>query len=289
MALSTILLLLAAGGAPPAASTGGTAVGGVWPLPSLRTTLPPGGEKKPRCAAVNLTVGVVGTTPGAHPASDVLIRGAARYEAALRRAVLGMQCRHTDQSAGELTLVLLSDNGNEHDNVDKPSLPDVPGPATNYSYSLSVPPVGPAHIGCVSPFGCMYGLETLLQEVLPDGSVASGLTVRDAPEFAWRGMMLDVSSRFAPVAYIKSQLDAMAAVKMSVLHLHLSEGAYRLPTAALPSLNRGVRHYSSTDVAAIINYATDRGIRVVPEVDVSPAALPAALATSLYALQLLIV
>ena len=76
----------------------------------------------------------------------------------------------------------------------------------------------------------------------------------------------------------------MAAVKMSVLHLHLSEGAYQLPTAALPSLNRGVRHYSSTDVAAIINYATDRSIRVVPEVDVSPAALlPAALATSLYA------
>jgi N-acetyl-beta-hexosaminidase len=62
-------------------------------------------------------------------------------------------------------------------------------------------------------------------------------------------------------------LRLLTELSPQVLHLHLSEGAYRLPTDALPALNRGVRHWSREDVRSIVAYATDRGVRVVPEVD----------------------
>lgn len=230
-----------------------------WPVPTSCTSSAGG---QPRCVAANVTVRAVGTAAQEPSRSPVLRRGAARYEAALRRTADLCRANQTSSTADPLiTLVLLAPDGDA-------LLAEKLGLTTNYSYSLSVPPVGAAQIGCSTHFGCLYGLETLLQELLPSGYVTSGFAIRDAPEYAWRGMMLDASSRFAPVEFIKSQIEAMSVVKMSVLHLHLSEGAYRLPTDVLPALNRRARHWTRADVESIVAYAKDRGIRVVPEVHV---------------------
>jgi hypothetical protein len=83
-------------------------------------------------------------------------------------------------------LVVIS---NEHAGASSQEDGEDLGPATNYSYSLYVPPAGAARIECATCFGCLYGLETLLQELLPSGRVASGLAVYDRPVYAWRGMI----------------------------------------------------------------------------------------------------
>jgi hypothetical protein len=194
-----------------------------------------------------------------HPWPPVASRGAARYQALLRPAHPSSGASSSAEHKRLLERVYLAVRTSEA------SL----GPATSYNYSLLIPTAGGAKIECDTAFGCLYGLETLAQALFHGGGcIESGVRVTDAPAYEWRGLMLDVSSRFAPVASVLRQIDAMAAAKMSVLHLHLSEGAYRLPSAAMPQLNSGVRHWSKADVANIVQYAHDRGVRCVPEIDV---------------------
>ena len=84
--------------------------------------------------------------------------------------------------------------------------------------------------------------------------------------------MADTGRRFWPVQTIKSVLDAMATVKMNVLHLHLSDNCrfaveldnYPLLTQRNTGIMAGT--YTTSDIAEIVRYAGDRGIRVIPEV-----------------------
>ena len=90
----------------------------------------------------------------------------------------------------------------------------------------------------------------------------------------WRGLLVDSGRRFAPVPLLKTIIETMAAVKLNVLHLHLSDycrfgvESKRYPnlTAALTGANAG--HYTHADVNDIVAYAGDRGVRVIPEFDV---------------------
>jgi hexosaminidase len=86
--------------------------------------------------------------------------------------------------------------------------------------------------------------------------------------------MIDTGRRFFPMPTVQNLLDTMAAVKLNVLHLHASDMCrwsvesklYPNLTAALTGQMGG--HYTQEDVKAMIKYAGDRGIRVVPEFDV---------------------
>lgn len=126
-------------------------------------------------------------------------------------------------------------------------------------------------------FGAMYALETFLALLGTDGALADGcFALADGPNYAHRGLLLDVGRRFFPVALVRAVLDGMALSKLNVLHFHLSDfGGYKLASAAYPALtahlvdSQGRRlFYSAADVAEIVAYASARGIRVVPEVDV---------------------
>lgn len=94
----------------------------------------------------------------------------------------------------------------------------------------------------------------------------------DKPRFAWRGLMIDVSRHFMSAAAIRRQLDAMEAVKLNVLHLHLTDNeGFRVESRLYPRLHEmgsNGLYYTQDEVRELVAYVRDRGIRVVPEVDV---------------------
>jgi hexosaminidase len=82
---------------------------------------------------------------------------------------------------------------------------------------------------------------------------------------------MDASRHWMPVPVIKRNLDAMAAVKLNVLHWHLSDDqGFRIESRRFPELQRlgsDGNYYTQADVREVIAYARERGIRVVPEFD----------------------
>ncbi|WP_422354426.1 beta-N-acetylhexosaminidase [Roseivirga pacifica] len=122
--------------------------------------------------------------------------------------------------------------------------------------------------------GAMHGLETVLQLLAFDGAtpvIAAG-KVTDEPRFPWRGLMVDVSRHFQPIEVIKRNIDGLAAVKMNVLHLHLTDDqGFRVEVKSYPQLyQKGSdgQYFTQEQLKTIVSYAADRGIRVVPEFDV---------------------
>jgi hexosaminidase len=140
------------------------------------------------------------------------------------------------------------------------------------SYSLQISAVQ-ARLAAPSPLGILHGLETLLQLVDLDSEsfYFPAVSIQDRPRFPWRGLMIDACRHWEPVEVIKRDLDAMAAVKLNVLHWHLSEDqGFRIESKRFPRLQqRGSDglYYTQNQVREVVAYARDRGIRVVPEFD----------------------
>lgn len=141
------------------------------------------------------------------------------------------------------------------------------------AYRLSVSPSG-VTLEADGPAGVLHGLATLpqLAAAAPSGPVLHEARIDDAPRFAWRGIMIDVARHFMSVETIERQIDAMELTKLNVLHWHLSDGTgFRVESLRYPKLQRiGGHHqyYTQGQVRAVVAYAAERGIRVVPEFDV---------------------
>ncbi len=140
------------------------------------------------------------------------------------------------------------------------------------SYELTVADSG-ATLSAANPLGILHGLETFLQlvHITAKGFAVPAVTIRDQPRFPWRGMLVDVSRHFIPLDVLKRNLDGMAAVKMNVLHWHLSDDqGFRVESKKFPKLHgmgsEGL-YYTQAEIRDFIAYAHDRGIRVIPEFD----------------------
>ena len=114
--------------------------------------------------------------------------------------------------------------------------------------------------------------------------------ISDAPHFEHRGMMLDCARHFHPVKRIKFLLDQLARFKFNVFHWHLTDDeGWRIEIDAYPELTRTGAwrgpnetilpqfttisqryggYYSKQDIRDIIGYAADRGVMVIPEIDI---------------------
>jgi len=142
----------------------------------------------------------------------------------------------------------------------------------NEAYTLDVSASG-AKLTAPNVLGVIHGLQTFLQlvEVTPDGFVAPATYIEDSPRFPWRGLTIDVSRHFISVNALKRNIDGMTAVKMNVLHLHLSDDqGFRIASAQFPKLvemGSDGQYYTKAEIRDLIEYASDRGIRVVPEFD----------------------
>ncbi len=145
------------------------------------------------------------------------------------------------------------------------------GEDESYRLSITKDDIG---IDAKTDIGVLRGLETLLQLLKADekGYYFPVVEIEDSPRFPWRGLLIDVCRHFMPVEVIKRNIDGMAAVKMNVLHWHLSEDqGFRVESKIFPKLTElgsdGL-FYTQEQIKEIIQYADDRGIRVVPEFDV---------------------
>lgn len=139
-------------------------------------------------------------------------------------------------------------------------------------YALTVSASG-ATLDAAGPAGILHGLASLLQLAGRDatGAVITHASLNDTPRFRWRGLMIDVSRHFMSIPTLQRQIDAMEMVKLNVLHLHLSDGqGFRVESRLLPRLHTVASHgayYTQKQIRALVTYAAERGIRVVPEFD----------------------
>lgn len=170
-------------------------------------------------------------------------------------------------------------------------------------YDLIATPNG-VILKAYTPEGIFRGIQTIRQ-LLPAeiemNSVEAGVpwtmdcwNITDFPCYPWRGYMADPARHFIPVADIKRSIDQMVAYKFNKLHLHLSDNpGWRIRIDAFPNLTdygsltsysgdsmaeyfNG--YYSKAQFTEIVNYAAERYVEVIPEIDM-PGHIGAALAS----------
>jgi hexosaminidase len=141
------------------------------------------------------------------------------------------------------------------------------------SYELTIT-ASAANLSAPTTLGIIHGLQTFLQlvEITPAGFAVPAVTIKDQPRFPWRGTLIDVSRHFIPIDVLKRNLDGMAAVKLNVLHWHLSDDqGFRVESKVFPKLTgmgSDGMFYTQEEIRDLIAYAHDRGIRVIPEFDI---------------------
>ncbi len=153
-----------------------------------------------------------------------------------------------------------------------------------------------------SASGAFYAVQSLRQMLPPtlensknlivENIKIPTLTIKDEPRFQYRGMHLDVSRHFFPVAFIKEYVDHLAMLKMNTFHWHLTDDqGWRIEIKQYPDLtNKGayreetlIGHYNDTpqqfdgkryggfytqeDVKEIVAYAAKRHVTVIPEIE----------------------
>jgi hexosaminidase len=149
-------------------------------------------------------------------------------------------------------------------------------------------------ISAPSGRGLFYGVQTLRQ-LLPVEPVPGKLisiptgTIQDYPRYKWRGSMLDVARHFFGVADVKRYIDLISSYKMNILHLHLSDDqGWRIEIKSWPNLTKtggstqvgggNGGFYTQEQYAEIVQYARDRYVTIVPEIDL-PGHINSALAS----------
>ena len=150
-----------------------------------------------------------------------------------------------------------------------------------------------------SAAGVFYGIQTL-RKALKEGPIMNPVVITDAPRFQWRGMHLDCSRHFFPVAFVKKFIDLLALHNMNVFHWHLTDDqGWRIEIKKWPKLievgskrtgtiigtNSDIDdetpyggYYTQEEAREIVAYAAARHITVVPEIDM-PGHMLAALAS----------
>jgi hexosaminidase len=180
----------------------------------------------------------------------------------------------------------------------------------NEGYKLSVTENG-VTVSANKAAGLFYGVQTLLQllpkeieskNIVKDISWAMpAVEVMDYPRFGWRGLMFDVSRHFFSKQEVKQFIDDMVKYKFNLLHLHLTDDqGWRVEIKSLPKLTSvgawNVKKtgafgtftapgpdeprnfggfYTQDDIKEIVQYAKDRFVNILPEVDIPGHSLAA--------------
>lgn len=176
-------------------------------------------------------------------------------------------------------------------------------------YGLTISPQG-LLLRAARPAGLLRGIQTIRQ-LLPPEALSDMpqprdhwplpcVEITDVPRHSWRGAMLDVARHFRPVGFVRRYVDLLAFHKLNVLHLHLTDDqGWRMPVSAYPDLTEIGGHRAETVVGAagsgtydgtphggsytrreltdLVAYAAERGVEVVPEIEM-PGHVRAALA-----------
>ncbi len=201
-------------------------------------------------------------------------------------AVLRSACADRGLGEGPITIRV---------SVDPASLPEVAAVAEGYR--LQVTPQGAVVTG-FDAAGARHGVRCLLSLVPGPGRppVLPALVIHDAPRFSYRGLCLDLARNFITRDAVAAVIEQMAVLRMNQLHLHLTDDeAWRVEITDLPELTgvgsrrvhsddeadallpqlgsgpddttTGSGYYSRSDYIELVRAAQQRGITVIPEVD----------------------
>ncbi len=191
----------------------------------------------------------------------------------LPRAIARLRARLEARVGSSLPHLIAKDTTGATLHIDVESAGQrVQSPTEDEHYTLTIDSTH-ADLRAATMVGALRGMETLVQllEVRQGQLVLPATTIDDTPRFAWRGLLLDVARHFVPVEGVKRTLDGMAAVKLNVLHWHLSDDqGFRVESKRFPKLTAvgsDGDFYTQQQVRDVVSYARDRGIRVVPEFD----------------------
>ena len=148
------------------------------------------------------------------------------------------------------------------------------------AYVLTIPADGSAAtVVADTIWGAMWGMESFSQIVrfnftAEAYSIANApWQLHDSPRFPHRGLMIDVSRHFQPLASIRAIIESLAYVKMNVLHIHMSDAqSFPMQVKSYPKLwdaaYSSQERYTQADLASVVEHARLRGIRVMVEFDV---------------------
>ena len=165
-------------------------------------------------------------------------------------------------------------NGDEHILVLNCRQPEINYPSLEDEESYSIRVTGDKIlVDAPSSTGIIYALESLLQLareqegqwIIPDVSII------DSPRYPWRGLMIDACRHWISKDVVLRNLEAMGTLKMNVFHWHLTEyQGFRVESKVYPLLHElgsGGKYYTQEEIREVIEFAADRGIRVIPEFD----------------------
>lgn len=148
---------------------------------------------------------------------------------------------------------------------------------TDESYELNVG-YDSATLHAKTPYGVLRGLETFSQLVSFDYDRAQYLienvpwSIKDAPRFPHRGLMIDTGRHYLPISVINDTIDSLVYAKLNVLHWHMVDSqSFPLQIKSWPHLWKGAfspsQRYLQADVEEVVQYAHLRGVRVMVEFD----------------------
>ena len=220
-------------------------------------------------------------------AADAAVKNVAERFAATMHATTGVKlkvisdCKKFDSRKAAIFLVVVPDMSDEEYSLDV---------RENFIF-----------VEASKPAGFFYAFQTLKQLMprnvmagVPDSDIKEwsipAVVIEDAPRFSWRGFMLDEGRHFYGKEEIMKIIDVMSAYKMNRFHWHLTEDqGWRIEIKKYPKLTEvgawrdskvcawgdvkpdGIRYggyYTREDIKEVVEYAKERFVEIVPEVDI---------------------
>jgi hexosaminidase len=226
---------------------------------------------------------------------------------------IARQLKETIDSATGYDLAISNNTDQTNNSISLNIDSDTPAYQNSEAYYLSATE-NQVNIEAQSANGLFYGVQSLLQ-LLPghiyqtDYSLVPRnvewtipvVEIEDYPRFEYRGMHLDVCRHFFPVEFVKQYIDLIAMHKMNRFHWHLTEDqGWRIEIEQYPRLTEvgawrdstlvghygseiwdGKRYggyYTQEEIREVVEYAQDRHVTVIPEIEM-PGHASAALAS----------
>ncbi|XP_034835450.1 beta-hexosaminidase subunit beta-like [Maniola hyperantus] len=210
---------------------------------------------------------------------DILTNAIARYSYIIENKI-GPKARHKEPAPGAAPIAntdaLYKGHLNELEITLTSPCEELPHLDMDESYNLTVS--SSSKLISSSIWGAIRGLETFAQLFYISDDYndvrVNETVISDFPRYKHRGLLLDTSRHFITLSNILKTLDAMAMNKMNVFHWHIvDDQSFPYQSERFPELSeRGAYDpsmiYTKEDIERVIEYARNRGIRVIPEFDV---------------------